>query len=340
MGAVEWERYPRVADSPLPRSWLQLQADRGLSANTIHAYGRALEDYLRFCESGEIEVVTATREHVARYIRDLNERVPKRDSGSRGLSNATQRQRLVAVRLFYDYLVEDEHRTTNPVGRGHYAPGNPTGGKRSPIPVFQELPWIPTDDEWLRLIEVVCTESSRNRLMFALAYDAALRREELCLLSTSDIDPARHLVTIRAENTKNRRARVVPYSEATGLLYSEYLIRRRQLSRARGAVFLSESPRNTGQPLSIWTWSKIIEGVAQRAGIDQFTTHTLRHLRLTDLARANWDIHEIALFAGHRSTQSTLRYIHLSGRDLARRLQEGMAEIHAWRSRTLMEMLK
>lgn len=49
-----------------------------------------------------------------------------------------------------------------------------------------------------------------------------------------------------------------------------------------------------------------------------FSTHTLRHLRLTDLARAGLDLKEIALFAGHRSTGSTMAYIHLSGRDLAR----------------------
>ena len=32
--------------------------------------------------------------------------------------------------------------------------------------------------------------------------------------------------------------------------------------------------------------------------------------------RAGWDIHEIAAFAGHRSIQTTLLYIYLSGRDL------------------------
>jgi hypothetical protein len=40
-------------------------------------------------------------------------------------------------------------------------------------------------------------------------------------------------------------------------------------------------------------------------------------LRLTDLARAEMDIHEIAAYAGHRSVQTTLLYIHLSGRELA-----------------------
>jgi integrase/recombinase XerD len=58
------------------------------------------------------------------------------------------------------------------------------------------------------------------------------------------------------------------------------------------------------------------------------------------LARAGWDVHEIALFAGHRSTQTTLQYIHLSGRDLAAKLARGMAQIHAWRAATAAEVLK
>jgi hypothetical protein len=44
-----------------------------------------------------------------------------------------------------------------------------------------------------------------------------------------------------------------------------------------------------------------------------------------------WELHAIATFAGHRSTESTISYIHLSGRDLAEKLNRGMAQIHAWR---------
>ena len=57
-----------------------------------------------------------------------------------------------------------------------------------------------------------------------------------------------------------------------------------------------------------------------------------RILCLTDLARAGWDIHEIATFAGHRSVQTTLLYIHLSGRDLARKLTAAMAQTHSQRT--------
>ncbi len=50
-------------------------------------------------------------------------------------------------------------------------------------------------------------------------------------------------------------------------------------------------------------------------------------------------IFRAVLFAGHRSTQTTMQYIHLSGRDLAARLQDGMAQIHAGRVAQIGEAL-
>ena len=143
---------------------------------------------------------------------------------------------LVAVRLFYDYLVEEVERESNPVGRGRYTPGKGFGGKRVKglIPRFTKLPWIPTDEQWQRLLVVARQESIRNRMMLSLAYDAGLRREELCRLRSDEIDPAYRTIRIRAETTKGRRERVVPYSAATAVLLQRYLSHRQTLSRARG----------------------------------------------------------------------------------------------------------
>ena len=44
-----------------------------------------------------------------------------------------------------------------------------------------------------------------------------------------------------------------------------------------------------------------------------------------------------ATFAGHASLDSTMRYIHLSGRDLSDKLSRGMAQIHQWRVGMLTE---
>jgi integrase/recombinase XerD len=242
------------------------------------------------------------------------------------------------VRLFYDFLIEEGLRGSNPVGRGRYTPGRrPPGQQRALVPRLAKLPWIPNDQQWLDILGVAANEPVRNRVMLALAYDAALRREELCSLRTDDVDPVRRLLRIRAETTKNRLERIVPYSAATGVLLSGYLAHRAGISRARGPLFLSESRRNHSQPLSLWTWSKVVQRIAVRAGLPRLSTHTTRHLCLTDLARMGWEIHAIASFAGHRSTDATLQYIHLSGRDLSEKLSQGMEHIHAWRVRQLTQ---
>jgi len=232
-------------------------------------------------------------------------------------------------------------RESNPVGRGRYTPGRVRqvgGGQARPlVPRMVKLPWISAEQQWLDVLTVFRAEPIRNRVMLALAYDAALRREELCSLRTEDIDPAHRTLRIRAETTKTRRERVVPYSAVTGVLLSGYLTHRVTLSRARGPLFLSESRRNHAEPLTVWTWSKVVRRVALAAEVARFCTHTMRHLCLTDLARSGWELHAIATFAGHTSTDSTLRYIHLSGRELSDKLNRGMAQIHAWRVSMLTE---
>ncbi len=154
-------------------------------------------------------------------------------SSGAGLANATLQLRITVVRLFYDFLVEEGVRDRNPVGRGYRA-SDGRGGRRGLVPRFQALPWIPTDEQWRAVLEVAAGESLRNRLMLALAYDAALRREELCLLATDDLDPAHRTVRVRAETTKTRRGRVVPYSAVAGQLLAGYLAHRRSITRERG----------------------------------------------------------------------------------------------------------
>lgn len=319
-------------------AWLRMLDDLGRAPRTLDAYTRGLAEFLSACDRGGVDPLTATRANVAGYVRELRQRRSRRggnvvalDSGA-GLANATIQQRLVPVRLFYDFLVEEGLRTSNPVGRGRHTPGRGRGGcERGLVPRLHALPWIPSEEQWNAVLQVAGKERIRNRLMLALAYDAALRREELCSLRTDDLDPAHRTLRVRAETTKNRRERVVPYSAPTGVLLSQYLSHRATFSRARGPLFLSESRRNSGRPLTLWTWSKVVHRIAQDAGVPGFSTHTTRHLCLTDLARMGWELHAIATFAGHRNTDSTLDYIHLSGRDLAEKLAQGMKQIHAWR---------
>ena len=320
---IRWDRCPLVAADPHARAWLTLQSHRGLACNTLDAYSRGLERYFHFLTQVHLSCVSVKRSEVALYLGS------QQTDGSR-LSNATMQQLLTVVRLFHAYLMEEGVRANNPAAHSHTS--------RPLIARHHKLPWIPNEDDWHLILAAARQEPIRNRVMLAFAYDAGLRREELCSLRSDDIDPSRRTLRIRAETTKGRRERVVPYSVASSELLQHYLQHRRTLGQRRGSLFLSESRRNYTQPISTWSWSKVILGVARRARVERFSTHTLRHLCLTDLARAGWDIHEIAAFAGHRSIQTTLLYIHLSGRDLSAKLAASMAQIHARRIQMLAEM--
>ena len=184
------ERWPILAREPTALAWLAIRSDLGLAPRTLDAYSRGLSEYLVFCATASTDPLTAGRDHIARYVRELTQRPPRRASAntvpscdaSLRLANATVQQRLTAVRLFYDHLVEEGVRDNNPVGRGRYAPSARMGGnRRGLVPHQVRLPWIPDEADWRKILNAARREPIRNRMMLALAYDAGLRREELVL---------------------------------------------------------------------------------------------------------------------------------------------------------------
>lgn len=326
--------------------WLSMLTNLGRAPNTILAYRRALDDYLEFCAQQQRRPLDMDREQISLFVRSMAERsMPGRSTQSvtaphSGLANATIHQRLTAVRLYHDHLVEEGIRPDNPVGRSRYTRHSGFGGARprALVPRYTTFPWIPKEEEWQAMLEAAREGPLRNRLMLGLAYDAGLRREELCSLGTGDFDPANRLLHIRAETTKGRRARVLPYSVPTGALLAAYLAHRRTLTRERGQLFVSESRRNRAAPITLWTWSKVVQALARQCRLPRLGTHTFRHLCLTDLARAGWELHEIATFAGHRHTSTTLVYIHLCGRDLSAKLARA-ASLHSERMAQVAQAL-
>ncbi|WP_411132597.1 tyrosine-type recombinase/integrase [Streptomyces sp. 030-HV] len=347
MAPILWGKFPTVAEHQLARRWLQFTANIGRAPNTIDAYGRAVEDHLRFCEAQGTDPLLARADTVAAWIRDMLDRPPRQRSRSlplprteTGLANATIQQRLVAVRSFYEYLVEDGLREQNPVRQGQAG----RGGRRPRqglVRHIEQAPWIPNEDVWQRILTACATGSLRNRLMVTLAYDGALRREELVQLDVEDFEPAHRLIHLRAETTKSQRAREVAFGITSSQLFVAYLRERRaRFGRIDGPLFRSTSNRNYGAPLGASSWSKAVEGIARRAEAARLSTHTFRHLRLTDLARADWTIDQIAQYAGHRDLATTMRYIHLSGRELAARFHRANTTINADRERLLASLLE
>jgi integrase/recombinase XerD len=160
------EKWPVLGRHERAAVWLRVWADLGRAPRTLDAYARGLAEYLEMCERVGVDPLGADRAHIASYVRELAERPSRRganvvsiDSGA-GLANATLQQRMVPVRLFYDFLVEEGVRESNPVGRGRYTARNRGGGgyQRGLIPRLTKLPWIPTESQWLELLAVAAGE--------------------------------------------------------------------------------------------------------------------------------------------------------------------------------------
>jgi len=133
------EKWPVLGRHERAAEWLGIWTNLGRAPRTIDAYTRGLAEYLLVCERDGVNPLTANRSEVALFVRELTTRPHHRggnvvalDSGV-GLSNATLQQRLVPVRLFYDFLIEEGLRDSNPVGRGRYTPGRQFGSGSRPL---------------------------------------------------------------------------------------------------------------------------------------------------------------------------------------------------------------
>ena len=94
MNTIRWERFPLINRSSASRSWLLIQFNLRLAANTIEAFGRALEDFLAFCTGHSVSPELAKKDQLAAYVHELSTRPNALRAGKRilqseaGLANA------------------------------------------------------------------------------------------------------------------------------------------------------------------------------------------------------------------------------------------------------------
>ncbi len=340
---VRWDLYSHIAAYPQAKAfihWLVLHQRR---PKTIDAYARSLDDFLRtFPEPGRL--IEANEADLMSYLTSLKQRAPRRrkyafsphandDAAAlvhSKLSDATIAQRVVALRLFYDFLIQRQFRSDqiNPLPRGSLGEyGTPP--KRGLVSLLHYVPWTPSENEWKRFVlHVVAHANARNRALLILTYDTALRREEVMSLREDDIDWSRALVHVRAETSKSGRSRSVPFSGFTERVLKQYIATDRYLlvttyhAEEHGPLFLSESTQNPGKPLALGALNDIIEELRVCLHLPQLTPHTLRHHRLTTLKRAGVALDDIALFAGHKDLETTRLYLHIAPVELAREVRE------------------
>lgn len=334
MQEINWSCCPFVAQNQFTRAFIEQQGRERKSASTIENYSRDLDDFLAaFPDTPFSELLEADETLIADYVDWLWKREARRGGGQQAdgskityttgskLAPTTIRRHLSTLRSFYRWSIRLRHRqdSINPVREGV------RGRERGIVPVPTSIPWIPDERQWKAILKHVLTKcSTRDQAIVLLAHDGALRREEIVLLRLDDIDWQMHTIAIRAEITKNKMPGLIVLSHPTFVKLKEYIDEDRATliqcygGSWDGPIFLSDSHRNPGQPITKWTVKDIFDRIRDELQIPQLTPHKLRHLMLTELKKSGLDLLEVSRYGRHRRVASTEIYLHTDLSDLAR----------------------
>lgn len=160
-----------------------------------------------------------------------------------------------------------------------------------------------TPEEWKGLY---AEAAPHLKPVLLVAYQLGFRFGEIVNLTWDRVDLKGGFITLRAQDTKNKKARKVPLTpELTALFRDLYKVR--YLGQDR--VFL----RNGESIQSIRTAFDKAKG---RAGIKNFRFHDLRHCAATNMRRAGVDVTTAMEIVGHKSVQMFRRYNTIDERDL------------------------
>jgi len=345
MSDVNWDWCPLVAQTPIVRAFIEQLVKERKAQSTIENYSRDLNDFLSaFPEIPLSELLEADESCIADYVDWLWKREAQRPDRSKityltgsKLAPATIRRRLSALRSFYRWTIRLRHRRDpiTPVREGV------RGHERGLVSTPASIPWIPDEHQWKAILKYVLTTlSTRDQAMVLLAHDGALRREEIVQLRVDDIDWRTHTMTVRAEISKNKMPGMIVLSHPTWTRLKEYLEEDRAAlaaaygAEANGPIFLSDSHRNPGRPLSKWTVKDIFDRISDALQIPQLTPHKMRHLMLTELKKSGMDLLDVSRYARHRTIASTEIYLHTDLSDLARQVNKAHQHIE----KLLMQM--
>jgi site-specific recombinase XerD len=153
--------------------------------------------------------------------------------------------------------------------------------------------------------------SVKYRALFMLDYGAGLRGFEACQLRVADIDSQRMLLHVR--RGKGRKDRYVMLSPRLLEALRTYF----RAERPTGEyLFPGQKPDSHITPRSVrQTIAKAREACGMQKKV---TPHTLRHSFATHLLELGVDLRVIQFMLGHKSVQSTARYVQVS-QNLAQR---------------------
>ena len=269
-----------------------LVVEKGLSRNTLDAYGRDLARYLECLAKASITSPDqVTPALVLRFLAQLKDQ---------GLAPRSRARTLVALRTFHRFLLQEGYARANPAARVE-APKSlqPLPHTLSPLEV-ERLLQAPTGDKPLAL---------RDRAMLEILYATGLRVSELVGLKQENLQlDIGYLVTFG----KGRKERIVPMGEVSMAALRTYLqLGRPLLCRETNSVLLFLN--RGGKGLTRQGFWKIIKRRALQAGIAKnIMPHTLRHSFATHLLENGADLRSVQTMLGHADISTTQIYTHVT----------------------------
>ncbi|OHB25068.1 MAG: site-specific tyrosine recombinase XerD [Desulfuromonadaceae bacterium GWC2_58_13] len=278
-----------------------LLVEKGLSMNTLDAYGRDLARYVGFLGGEGISTLgQVTPATVLRFLSRL-----KQD----GLSPRSRARALVSLRMFHKFLLAERITASNP-----------TALIEAPKSV-RSLPHALSMAEVDRLLAAPVGEdplSLRDRAMFEVLYATGLRVSELVGLRGRDLQLDVGYLTAFGKGSKQR---IVPLGETAIVELRHYLtLGRPALDKDQGAaqIFLNRA----GKGLTRQGFWKIIKRRALEAGIlKDISPHTLRHSFATHLLENGADLRSVQTMLGHVDISTTQIYTHVT-RERLRKIHE------------------
>lgn len=278
-------------DSAIDRYLTHLAAERGLSKNTLAAYGRdcaALANFLEHLQIDDPEQVLPG--HLVGFLDAAHKA---------GLSARSRARALAAIRGLFAFLT-DEGITSHDPSR---LIRRPRLGRR--------LPRTPAREEVFELLREGGSDplAQRDLAMIELAYACGLRATEIVTLRTTQVNLEAGYLTVIG---KGKRERAVPIGRMARQRLLTYLgDGRARLLKGRLSPFLFVT--RAGRPMSRQTFWRLLRRRALSSDVrTRFSPHMLRHAFATHLVEGGADLRSVQLMLGHADISTTEIYTHVA----------------------------
>jgi len=269
-----------------------LRIERGLSVNSIAAYGRDLSKLARFCEQESVSSVEdLSRELLQGFLHYLD---------GEGLSPRSITRTVSSVRGFTKFLVLDGWRESDP-------------GAQIRTPKFgSRLPSVLSRDDVERLLaapDLTKPRGKRDAAMLELLYSSGLRVSELCSLRLNSVQEDPPILVVRGKGDKER---LVPVGEFALKALKLYLLEARPaLDKGMSSPWLFVG--RPGKPMTREGFWKKLKKLALVAGVStKVSPHTLRHSFATHLLEGGADLRSVQAMLGHADIATTEIYTHVA----------------------------